>query len=69
MFSILSIELGGRMISVLAYWPTVPGSSFGLGMTPSLKPSFNCREFSDLHEKLSCTVIPGSMSQLNCEIY
>ena len=33
------------------------------------KPSFNCREFSDLHEKLSCTITPGSMSLLNCEIY
>ena len=34
-----------------------------------LIPSFNCREFSDLHEKLSCTKTPGSMSLLNCEIY
>ena len=33
------------------------------------KPSFNCRDFRDLYEKLSCTITPGSMSLLNCEIY
>ena len=33
------------------------------------KLSFNCRKFSDLHEKLSCTITPGNMSLLNCEIY
>ena len=29
----------------------------------------NCRDFSNLHEKLSCTITLGSMSLLNCEIY
>ena len=33
------------------------------------KQLFNRREFSDLQEKLSCTITPGSMSLLNCEIY
>ena len=32
-------------------------------------PSFNCRDFSELHEKLSYTITLGSMSLLNCEIY
>ena len=32
-------------------------------------PARNCREFSDLHEKLSCNLTPGSMSLLDCEIY
>ena len=32
-------------------------------------PSFNCRDFNDLYEKLSWTITPGSMSLLNCEIY
>jgi len=27
------------------------------------------REFSDLHENLSCTITPGSMNLLNCENY
>ena len=31
--------------------------------------SFNCRDFSDLYGKLSCTITPVSMSLLNCEIY
>jgi len=37
--------------------------------TNNKKPSFNCRDFSDLYEKLSCTITPGSISLLNCEIY
>ena len=37
--------------------------------TPTLKQSFNCRYFSDLHEKLSSPITPKSRSLLNCEIY
>ena len=50
-------------------YPMVPGSSPSLGETPALMQSFNCREYSDLHEKLSCTITPGSISLYNCEIY
>jgi len=47
----------------------VPGSSPSLGKTPTLKTDIHCRDFSDLHEKLSFTITPGSMSLLNWEIY
>ena len=33
------------------------------------KPSSNCRQLADLHENISCTITPGSMSLLNCEIF
>ena len=58
------------MAERLACWPMVPGSTPHLDKTPNAKKaSFSCREFSDLHEKLSCTITPGCMSLLNCEIY
>ena len=36
---------------------------------PVIAKFVNCREFSDVHEKLAFTITPGSVSLLNCEIY
>ena len=78
-WSLLIRALNSRTVNALVCWPMIPGSSPSLGKTPTLKtviqlqglqwPSFNCRDFSDLYEKLSCTITRESTRLLNCEIY
>ena len=56
------------------HWVAVLAEGPGLKPQPRQntnikKQSFNCRDFSVLHEKLSCIITPESVSLLNCEIY
>jgi len=59
--------LDGRTVNALGCWPMVRGSSPSLGKTPTLKTVIQLQGLQ--YEKLSCTIPPGSMSLLYCEIY
>ena len=60
------------MAERLKRWSVMPrilGSSPSLGKIQTLKTLVQLQRLSDLHEKHNCTITPGSMSLLNCEIY